>query len=60
MDETDQKEKVSSLQAVVCTGPSEPEQAELLFRGSVPKSQQGGQPEKMAEQTGKQGIFQRA
>ena len=53
MDEKDKKEKVSSLQAVIYTGPSKSKQAVLLLKATMPKSKQSRQPEKVVKQTGK-------
>ena len=58
MDEKDKKEKVSSLQVLICAGPSKSGQAGLLPKKTVQKSKQGRQSKKMAEQTGKQRLFQ--
>ena len=49
MDEKDKKEKVSSLQAIIYTGPSKSKQAALLFKAFMPESKQNRQPEKVAD-----------
>ena len=53
MDEKDKKEKVSSLQAVIYTGPSKSKQAALLLKAPMSESKQSRQPEKVVKQTGK-------
>ena len=57
MDEKNKKEKVSSLQAIIYTGPSKSKQAVLLLKALMPESKQSRQPEKVAAQTGKQGLL---
>lgn len=49
MNGKNKKEKVSSLQMVICAGSSESGETKLLSEKPLPKSQQESQSKKMAE-----------